>query len=91
MNKFILGSITAMSLMAFADEVQGGHVNPLLHVSDAPFQAIPFDKISTDDYENAILEGIRLHNEELDKIANATDAPTFENTVGSPRSLRTPA
>ena len=81
MNKFILGSITAMSLMAFADEVQGGHVNPLLHVSDAPFQAIPFDKISTDDYENAILEGIRLHNEELDKIANATDAPKFENTV----------
>ncbi len=43
--------------------------------------AIPFDRITIDMYEPAILEGIKQHDAEVDSIANRQDAPTFENTV----------
>lgn len=43
--------------------------------------AIPFDRITTDDYEPAILQAIKEHEEEVLAIANQTEAPTFENTI----------
>ena len=55
--------------------------NPLLMDSGLPFKAVAFGKINADDYEPAILEGIRLHNEEIDRIASNPEPPSFENTV----------
>lgn len=83
MNRFILGSMTAFTLMTFASEADGGRRNPLLLPSDAPFQAIPFDKIATTDYKEAIIEGIRLHNDEIEGIVSSPESPTFQNTIAA--------
>lgn len=84
MRRFILGSITFLSIMTFASNSAGGsRVNPLLVLSDAPYQAIPFDRITIDDYEPAITEGIRLHNIEIDEITSSKEPATFENTISA--------
>ncbi len=46
-----------------------------------PFEAIPFDRISLNDYEEAIMKGIEEEDKEVDAIVNNPDAPTFENTI----------
>ena len=43
--------------------------------------AIPFDRITTADYEPAIIEGMKRHSAEIDSIANQEATPTFENTI----------
>lgn len=83
MNRFILGSMTAFTLMTFASEADGVRRNPLLLPSDTPFQAIPFDKIATTDYKEAIIEGIRLHNDEIEGIVSSPESPTFQNTIAA--------
>lgn len=54
--------------------------NPLLKESTLPFQAIPFDKIKDADFQPAIEEGMKQNVEEVRKIANNPDSPTFDNT-----------
>ena len=43
--------------------------------------AVPFDRITTADYEPAIREGIRRHDAEVRAIVDNQEEPTFENTV----------
>lgn len=43
--------------------------------------AIPFDRIRTEDYEPAIMQAIKEHEQEVLNIANQSEAPTFENTI----------
>jgi peptidyl-dipeptidase Dcp len=57
--------------------------NPLKFKSTLPYQAIPFDKIRDEHYRPALLEGLRLQLEEVNKIANNPAPPTFENTVAA--------
>ena len=59
------------------------HTNPLLKKSELRFGAVPFDCIRVSDYEEAITEGIRLHQLEVEAIAGSDDAPTFENTIAA--------
>lgn len=54
--------------------------NPFFSASTLPFQAPPFDKIKDADYQPAIDEGMKQQLAEIEKIANNSDAPTFENT-----------
>ena len=42
---------------------------------------VPFDRITTADYEPAIREGIRRHDAEVAAIVENQENPTFENTV----------
>ena len=57
-------------------------MNLLLQPSWAtPHDTFPFSNISIADIEEAIREGIRLEAEEVEQIANQTDAPSFENTI----------
>ena len=42
---------------------------------------IPFDRITTADYEPAIRQGIKLHDAEVKAIVENSDEPTFENTI----------
>lgn len=83
MNRIILGGMTALSIATFAADADGARKNPLLHTSEAPFHAVPFDKIKTTDYKEAILEGIRLHNEEIKAITDSKEDPSFTNTVAA--------
>ncbi|MEN4904406.1 peptidyl-dipeptidase Dcp [Luteimonas sp. TWI1437] len=55
--------------------------NPLFVASTLPFQAPPFDKLKDADYQPAIEEGMKQHLAEIRKIADNTEAPTFENTI----------
>ena len=43
--------------------------------------AVPFDRITTVDYEPAILRGIEEHDAEVKAIAENQDEATFENTI----------
>jgi peptidyl-dipeptidase Dcp len=55
--------------------------NPFFRASTAPFGAPAFDKITVDHYLPAFEEGMKLHAEEVEKIIQNTEAPTFENTI----------
>jgi len=55
--------------------------NPFLKVSDLPFQAPAFDKIKNGDFLPAINEGMKQQLAEIQKIADDTAAPTFDNTI----------
>lgn len=54
--------------------------NPFSQPSPLPFQAPPFDRISEADYRPALEEGMRQKREEVERIANSAEAPTFVNT-----------
>ena len=57
------------------------HINPFFEPYNTLHDTIPFDKIVFSDYEEAFMEGIRREDEELDKIINDPETPTFENTI----------
>ena len=56
--------------------------NPLLASSfDTPFNVPPFDLITDDHFMPAFEEGMKVHNEEIARITENPDAPSFENTI----------
>jgi peptidyl-dipeptidase Dcp len=56
-------------------------VNPLLKVSSLRHGAFPFNQLKTEHFEPALEAAITEARANLDKIRNATDTPTFENTI----------
>ncbi|QHM70957.1 Dipeptidyl carboxypeptidase [Mixta intestinalis] len=54
--------------------------NPFSQPSTLPFQAPPFDRIKDSDYLPAIMAGIAEKQQEVARIADDTQPPTFENT-----------
>jgi peptidyl-dipeptidase Dcp len=57
-----------------------GPENPFYAPSTLPFHAPPFDKIKDEDYQTAIEAGMAQQLAEIERIADNTAAPTFENT-----------
>lgn len=55
--------------------------NPFFLKYNTPHETAPFNEIRLEDYEEAFVEGIRRDNEQLDKIINNPDKPTFDNTL----------
>lgn len=55
--------------------------NPLLQISKLAYQMPAFDKIKDSHYGPAFDAGLREHSAEIIAIANASAAPTFENTI----------
>lgn len=55
--------------------------NPLLKRSSLQYQAPPFNMIKDVHFKPAFEYALKVHDGEIDKIANNTDKPTFENTV----------
>ncbi len=55
--------------------------NPFFNEWDTPFQVPPFDQIEEAHYMPALLEGLERETEEINKIINNSDYPTFENTI----------
>ncbi|MGB5896068.1 MAG: M3 family metallopeptidase [Ignavibacteriaceae bacterium] len=55
--------------------------NPLLAKWDTPFETPPFDKITTEHYLPAFEKAIKIHNDEIDKIAKNSEEATFANTI----------
>lgn len=56
-------------------------MNPFFSKFNTPHETFPFDKITLEDIEEAIREGIHREDEAYKNIAENPDAPTFENTI----------
>ena len=56
-------------------------VNPFFEKYNTPHEVAPFDRIRLEDYEEAFMEGIRRDEEQIDKIINNPEKPTFDNTI----------
>ena len=55
--------------------------NPFFEPYNTPHDVAPFDRIRLEDFEEAMLEGIRRDDEQIEKIINSTEKPTFDNTI----------
>ena len=55
--------------------------NPFFEPYNTPHDTVPFNRIEIGDYEEAFLEGIRRDDEEIEKLVNDPETPTFENTI----------
>ena len=55
--------------------------NPFFQPYGTPHDTAPFDRICLEDYEEAMLEGIRRDDEQIEKIINNPEKPTFDNTI----------
>ncbi len=62
-------------------EEQATHINPFLVDYGTPHNTVPFDRITLADYEEAMMEGIRREDEQIEKLINDPAEPTFENTI----------
>ena len=56
-------------------------INPFFLPYDTTHYTVPFNRITLADYEEAMMEGIRREDEQIEKIINNPDEPTFENTI----------
>ncbi len=56
-------------------------VNPFFEKYNTPHNTVPFDRIRLEDFEEAMMEGIRRDNEQIDRLVNNPDKPTFDNTI----------
>ncbi len=56
--------------------------NLLLKEWTGPYGGVPaFDQVKIADVKSAMLKGMELNLQDIDAIANNTEAPTFENTI----------
>ena len=55
--------------------------NPFFHKSSLQYEAPEFDKIKDEHFKPAFDFGLKQHTQEIEKIANNPEKPTFENTV----------
>ena len=55
--------------------------NPFMKKSSLQYQAPEFDKIKDEHFKPAFDYGMKVQLAEIEKIANNTEVPTFENTI----------
>ena len=55
--------------------------NPFFEPYNTPHDVVPFDRIRLEDFEEAMLEGIRRDDEQIEKLINNPEKPTFDNTI----------
>ena len=55
--------------------------NPFFEPYNTPHDTVPFGRIKLEHFEEAFMEGIRRENEQIDRIVNNPDRPTFDNTI----------
>lgn len=55
--------------------------NPFMEPYGTAHDTVPFDKIKFEDFEPAFMEGMRRENEEIEKLINNPEPPTFDNTI----------
>lgn len=72
-----------MCMVSITSGCKSNTDNALIKPSELPYGAVPFDKISVADMEEAVNEGIKLQNEEIKAITDNPDSPTFENTIAA--------
>ena len=67
--------------MATQDNKNSIANNPFFYDYSTPHNTVPFHLIKLEHYEEAFMEGMKREKEELDKIINNEEEPTFDNTI----------
>ena len=73
--------LVATLAVALSSNVMAQSQNPLLADFDTPFQIAPFEKITIENYREAILKGLEENKKEIDAIIKNRALPDFENTI----------
>lgn len=73
----LLGLIVLISGCRHQEKIE----NPFFSKFETAFEVPPFDKIDTSDFLPAFMEGIKLHNAEIDAIVNNGVPADFNNTI----------
>ncbi len=78
--------VSATASHGFGQETAGAKqvttTSILLKPWSGPYGGVPpWDQVRTDEFIPAFDEAIRLHRDEIEKIANQTSPATFENTI----------
>nr|WP_315210134.1 M3 family metallopeptidase [uncultured Flavobacterium sp.] len=76
---FLVASFQTETLYAQNKSVK--MTNPLLQKSTLQYQAPTFDLIKDEHFKPAFEYGLKIHDQEIEKIANNPAKPTFQNTV----------
>jgi peptidyl-dipeptidase Dcp len=82
-NALIVGGALALTAGSFPSRGRAadfGPSNPFYAPSTLPFHAPPFDRIKDEDYQPAIEAGMAQQLAEIERIAENSAPPTFENT-----------
>ena len=83
----LIGGVVALLLVSMfmateSTSSAAAAANPLLAEWTGPYGGIPpFDKVKVEDFKPALEAAMAERLSEVDKIANDTAAPTFENTI----------
>ena len=72
----LMSEASAMTTMSGAERV-----NPLLIESKLPFGAPDFNVINEADYLPAIEAAVKIQRDNIKKIVNSKETPTFANTI----------
>jgi hypothetical protein len=76
-----LAQTSTQAPAAMNKEAVNNQANPLFADSPLPLHYPQFDKITDSDFAPAFDRGMAEHLQEINAIANARSAPTFENTI----------
>jgi peptidyl-dipeptidase Dcp len=76
-----LFAVTTQSQTGGLEKTNSLMKNPLLQRSTLQYQAPHFDRIKDEHFKPAFDYGLKVHDKEIEAIANNTAKPTFENTV----------
>ena len=80
-SALFLFAVTSQSQSLNEKKLSSSMTNPLLQRSTLQYQAPPFNLIKDEHFKPAFEYSLKIHDKEIEKIANNTDKPTFENTV----------
>ena len=77
-------AIILVSLVMATESTSSAAANPLLTEWTGPYGGVPpFDKVKVEDFKPALEAAMAENLAEIDKIANNSAAPTFENTIAA--------
>lgn len=65
------------------------HNNPFLQPYSTPCETVPFDQIIFSDYEEAMLEGMKREDADVEACISNPEPPTFQNTIAREDEDRT--
>lgn len=88
----IISALASAVMMGCATQEAGTNVNAvmqqmktnkLMSKSTNAFGIESFDELTTNDYREAVMEGIKQQKEEIDAIVKSKARPNFENTIAA--------
>ena len=80
---FMAAAVVAAVGLTSCTNTQQGSNNPLFSEFDTPYGIAPFDKITIDNYREAMLKGMEEEKAEIQAIIDNPEEPTFANVIAA--------